>query len=151
MAKKNLKQLVVQANHIVEAHYRLSLNEQKIIRAMISRIKPDDEDFQPISFSVEELTEMIGVSGDYHTEIRKVTEGLLVRTLHIHNPKEKSYLSVNWISSYKFLQILLRQGIRRVRVFAEPKAVSDTTQRAIHSLSITKRHAAKQLIFNSDI
>lgn len=102
MAKKNLKQLVVQGNKIIESHYRLSLNENKVIRAMISRIKPDDKEFEPIRFTVKELSEMMGVSGDYYTEIKKITEGLLTRVLRIHNPQKESYLSVNWISSVEY-------------------------------------------------
>ncbi|MBF0459107.1 MAG: replication initiation protein [Nitrospirae bacterium] len=103
MAKKALKHLVVKSNELVEAHYRLSLNEQKIILAMISRIKPDDADFKPIRFSVEELTEMMGVSGGaYHTEIRAIANNLRHRDLHIYNSKEDSYLDIGWLSASKY-------------------------------------------------
>ncbi|MBF0459101.1 MAG: replication initiation protein [Nitrospirae bacterium] len=99
---KIAKYLVVKSNELIESHYRLSLNEQKIILAMISRIKPDDKDFTPIRFSVEELTAMMGVSGEYHAEIRKVVNILRHRDLHIHNPQEDSYLDVSWLSSSKY-------------------------------------------------
>ena len=103
MAKKNLKHLVVKSNELVEAHYRLSLNEQKIILAMISRIKPEDKDFEPIRFSVEELTELMGVSGGvYYTEIRDIARALRIKTLHIYNPNEDSYLDIGWLSASKY-------------------------------------------------
>ncbi|MBF0555934.1 MAG: replication initiation protein [Nitrospirae bacterium] len=103
MAKKNLKNLVVKANELVEAHYRLSLNEQKIILAMISRIKPDDADFKPIRFSIEELTGMIGVSGGaYHTEIRDIARDLRIKTLRLYNSIEDSYLDVGWLSASEY-------------------------------------------------
>jgi len=103
MAKKSLKQLVVKSNELVEAHYRLSLNEQKIILAMISRIKPDDKDFTPIRFTVEELTTMLDVSGGaYHTEIRKLANSLRHKDLHFYNQAEDSYLDVGWVSSSKY-------------------------------------------------
>jgi plasmid replication initiation protein len=97
-----LKHKVVKSNDMVEAHYRLSLNEQKIIYAMISRIRPDDADFKPYKFTIEEITEMLGVSGEYHAEIRKIAKGLLVKTLHIHNQEEQSYLDVCWLSASKY-------------------------------------------------
>ncbi|KWT85465.1 replication initiation protein [Candidatus Magnetominusculus xianensis] len=102
MAKKNLKQLVVKSNELIEAHYRLSLNEQKIILCMISKIKPDDKDFTPIRISVEELTAMLDVSGKYHAEIRKLANSLRHRDLHIHNPQEEFYLDTSWLSASKY-------------------------------------------------
>ena len=57
----NKKTLVVQSNSLVQAKYRLSVEEQKIIKILISQIQRDDKDFQNYEFRIRELAEMLGM------------------------------------------------------------------------------------------
>ncbi|MBF0467250.1 MAG: replication initiation protein, partial [Nitrospirae bacterium] len=101
--KLNKKSLVVKSNEINEAHYRLSLNEQKVILAMISQIKPEDEDFKSYRFTIDELTEMFNVTGnDYYSVIDKIATDLRIKTLRIYKPKTDSYLNIGWLSSSEY-------------------------------------------------
>ena len=50
--------MVVQSNRLIEARYRLTIEEQKIIKILISQIQRDDTDFQVYTFHVKELGEI---------------------------------------------------------------------------------------------
>jgi hypothetical protein len=50
-----MEELIVKSNKLVEARYKLSLQEQKIILTMISKIGKNDEDFKIINFNVREF------------------------------------------------------------------------------------------------
>lgn len=53
--------LVVQSNELIrKAHYGLTLTEQKVILYLISKIKPDDSEFQWYDFTVGELCRVFG-------------------------------------------------------------------------------------------
>ncbi|MEI2779833.1 MAG: replication initiation protein [Candidatus Competibacter sp.] len=56
----NKKSLVVQSNRLVEAKYRLSVEEQKIIKILVSQIQKEDEDFKDYEFRIKDLAELLG-------------------------------------------------------------------------------------------
>ena len=107
--------LVNKHNELVEAKYRLSLQEQRLIAFMAAEIKPDDQDFKPYKFVVKDFAELLGLPKDrYYTELKKVTRSLLNRTLTIK--KEKSLLQINWLSSAEYFE---REGY--VELCFDPK------------------------------
>ncbi len=55
--KKYEDKLVVKANKIIEASYKLTLEEQKIILYMAGQIQPSDEVFKPIRLSLSEFAD----------------------------------------------------------------------------------------------
>ena len=58
----NRQQLVVKSNDLIQrTRYDLSLQEQKIVLYVISKIKPTDEELQEYSFTMRELCEMCGI------------------------------------------------------------------------------------------
>jgi len=98
-----MEDLIVKSNRLVEARYRLSLQEQKIILTMISKIGKDDEDFKTINFNVREFAELIGVRPDsYYNELKQITKGLLEKALVIRS--EKRELQVGWLSSAEYYE-----------------------------------------------
>ena len=96
------KSLVVQANHVIEARYRLSLEEQRLIKVLISKIEPGDEDNKIYRLKATDIAELFEVTDDhiYHT-LRQVTAKLLKQVLFIK--REGSELQVNWLSSAEYL------------------------------------------------
>ena len=95
--------LVNKHNELVEAKYRLSLQEQRLIAFMCAEIKPEDKNFKTYRFVVKDFAELLGLPKDrYYTELKKVTRGLLSRTLTIK--KEKSILQINWLSSAEYFE-----------------------------------------------
>jgi hypothetical protein len=93
--------IVRQANDLIESMYRLpTISEERIIRLLISQIKPNDEDFKTYRISVADFAKVFGIeetSGRLYEQIDRATEALTTRKLNIR--MGKSYLHVNWLSS----------------------------------------------------
>ena len=96
----NRKSIAVKSNYLVEAKYRLSLQEMQIALWLLTQIKAEDEDFCPHELGVSNLAQMLGVEVDgKYAKIRAVTKNLMRRVLEIYDPEKDEYLQVNWISS----------------------------------------------------
>lgn len=96
----NKKTLVVQSNRLVEAKYRLSVEEQKIVKILISQIQKDDKDFQDYEFHVKELAELLGMKHkDPYGVLQKITERLMTRVLKFYNQETQTLLQASWLSS----------------------------------------------------
>lgn len=93
-------ELVIQHNHLVEARYRLSLQEKRIILWLLTQIKPNDCDFKAHRLEIVEFSKMIGLKVDnQYSQLQEVTLNLMKRVLKIHEPTTKSVLQVAWLSS----------------------------------------------------
>ena len=84
-------------NKFVEARYKLTIEEQRILLALISLIQPDDEDFKDYKIPVSVLKELTGTKRkDIYTAIKEAVERLLKRTIIIET--EKDFEAFNLIS-----------------------------------------------------
>lgn len=93
--------IVSQANKLIEARYKLNLNEHKIIRYVISKLDSiNQKDFTFLEFDLKEFTELLGTTEKRYDEIRKVVRSLRRRELII-NTDEKEII-MGWISSIEF-------------------------------------------------
>jgi len=69
--------LVVKSNDIIQkARFQLSLQEQKIILYLISRIKPSDEDFVHHDFSIVEFCKVCGIDHSSGGNYKAVKEAI---------------------------------------------------------------------------
>lgn len=101
MKNKKSKALIVKSNEMIEASYKLTLQEQRIILYMASKIMPDDEDFKPVRLYIDEFLKMIQVDGkSKHKEIEEITNKLRKRDLIIKKPE--STLQIGWLSSAEY-------------------------------------------------
>ena len=72
------KNLVVQHNKIVEARYRLSIGEQRVIKLLISMIEKDDVDFKEYRINVSDLISLLGIkTSDIYSSVKRATEKLI--------------------------------------------------------------------------
>lgn len=93
--------LIVKSNYIVEASYKLSLGEQRVIYVLTSMIKLDDKEFKVYKLTVKEFTKILGTkSKDMYAQVARYVEGLRDRDLTI--VKEKSILKTKWLSSAEY-------------------------------------------------
>ncbi|MFN7633091.1 MAG: replication initiation protein, partial [Cyanobacteriota bacterium] len=78
----NERHFVVKSNALIEARYRLSLQESHVILWLLTQIRPDDEDFKTHELNVDEFSRMVGlnVKGQY-SELQKIIENLMRRIL----------------------------------------------------------------------
>lgn len=101
MKNKKSNALIVKSNEMIEASYKLTLQEQRIILYMASKIMPDDEDFKPVRLYIDEFLKMIQVDGkSKHKEIEEITNKLRKRDLIIKKPE--STLQIGWLSSAEY-------------------------------------------------
>ena len=91
---------IVKRNSLIEARYRLSLQEIHVILWLLTQIKPDDEDFKLHTMKVSEFAKMVGVRVDgKYDEIQKVTLKLMQRVMKIYEPENKKLIQVSWLSA----------------------------------------------------
>ena len=108
---KNKNCVVVKSNKLIEAKYKLSLNEQRLIHTLISKIKSDDEEFKAYYIKVAELKDLFHIEDTtYYSKIKKITENLLGKTLSIQ--EKDGLLQINWISSAKYID---KRGMVRLK------------------------------------
>jgi plasmid replication initiation protein len=100
---KESNKYVVKSNSLVEARYRLSLQESHVIYWLLTQIRPDDEDFKSHQMSISEFSKMIGVEVDnQYSKLRDVTQNLMRRILNIYEHEKNEWLQVAWLSSARY-------------------------------------------------
>ncbi|MBF0518521.1 MAG: replication initiation protein [Nitrospirae bacterium] len=101
----NKKDLVTKANEINEAHYRLSVYEQKLLLTMISMIEPSDEDFKEYKIKISDFAKLLDIDvkhGNVYEKVKYVANELRKRELNLYDSETDSYLNVGWLSSSKY-------------------------------------------------
>lgn len=92
--------LIVKSNDLIEANYRLTALEQKIIHRLIMTINKNDEDFKDYRFRVAEFMELAKTSDKtLYKSIQQTTYSLLGKRITIHDKDSKRLLQVCWLSS----------------------------------------------------
>lgn len=99
--------MIRKANHLIEASYKLSAIEQKVIAILASSIKAEDKDFQSYPVRIKEFQQFTGVSSNNYDQLEEVVLGLKEKNLKIIYPDEdgkKVTLNVSWLSSTKYTE-----------------------------------------------
>jgi len=102
--------LIVKNNKLVESRYKLSLQEQKLILILTSKIQKKDDDLKRYEFTAKKLADFLGVSKDkYYSSLKQITKKLLGRVFQtIENDKLTQY---NWISVAEYDEGVVRIGL----------------------------------------
>ena len=58
------KAIVVKHNKLIEARYRLTLQETRIILWLLSEIQQGDKDFRKYRVKISDLADFVGISDD---------------------------------------------------------------------------------------
>lgn len=94
---------VIKSNSLVEARYRLSLQEMHVIYWLLTQIKPEDEEFKIHKLEIVEFAKIIGIkSENQYKELRKVTKRLIQRAMEIYQPDTQEYIQFSWLSSARY-------------------------------------------------
>ncbi len=108
MSSKKL--IVYKSNEVIEAGYRLTLNEQRVILACIAQVNSVEELLITDEFelSASKFASLFSVSKDAaYLALIDVAESLFKRYVVIENPyknkPEISVLRTNWISSIEYI------------------------------------------------
>lgn len=100
MSEKNL---IVQHNKIIEAKYKLSIGEQRLIKVLVSMIEKDDEDFKVYQISIKHLSDLLGISdNDFYKRVENISKKLISNVLTFKNEDGRK-LQVAWLSSADYI------------------------------------------------
>lgn len=99
---KRKNYLVWKANKLIEARYKLSLNEQKFVLKTISKLKPTDENFGEYVITVDEFYRILGLESKKtaYRDLKRISKSILKKPLTI--PEPDGDLICNWFSSIKY-------------------------------------------------
>ena len=92
---------IVKHNDLIQkSRFQLSMQEQKIILYLISKIKPEDSEFQIYSLSIQDFCKVCGIdykSGKNYKDIRDTVKTLADKSLWVKLDNGKETL-VRWIN-----------------------------------------------------
>jgi plasmid replication initiation protein len=107
---KHQSLVVCKANQVIEAGYRLSLNEQRVVLACISQVNSMEELLKTDEFelSAKDFAILFDISEDRaYSELQEVAKNLYQRSLTIYNPDTKrpklKKLETRWISAIGYM------------------------------------------------
>jgi plasmid replication initiation protein len=99
--------IVRKSNSLIEATYKLSTVEQKVILFLASTLKPDDDDFKPYRFHIREFQKFLKKADANYSWLEQNILSLKNKNLHIvyeNAERKKVILNVNWLSSSKYVE-----------------------------------------------
>jgi plasmid replication initiation protein len=100
---KNLN-IIAKSNDLIEAQYRLSLNEQRLILLLISVIQPEDDDFYDYDLRVSEFAIMFGIENvkNIHALVEEASKNLVGKRLDLSEGDNKKYVA--WLSHAEYIE-----------------------------------------------
>ena len=109
--------LVKQHNKLIEARYKLSITEQRLIRMLISMIERDDEDFKQYAVRVVDLATILNIKGgDIYPAIERAVNKLMDTPIKFNDGDD--LVNVRWLSSSRYQS---KKGIALLRFDPELK------------------------------
>lgn len=108
--------IVKKSNYfIMNCSYDLSLEEQKLILTLASMVQPEDEDFKPYKFKINDFMELLGVETQTkYTEVPKITKELMKKVFEIE--EDDTLIQTAWLSSATY-----RKGSGMVELEFSPR------------------------------
>lgn len=97
--------LVVKHNKLIEAKYRLTLQEKRILLWLMSEIQAGDKDFKRYRVRIADLAHFVGISNDggrLYREIAAVTGRLRKREIDINDMDRNVTIQATWIASAEY-------------------------------------------------
>jgi len=108
------KLMVVKSNYLVEASYRLTITEQKIMYMIISQINKTDTNFKDYEFRVNDFINLLRLKGQSaYTDLKASIRLLRSRTFTVKysiNDKSKELIT-GWIINAEYEQGVLKFNI----------------------------------------
>lgn len=113
----NQNELIVKSNNLIEASYRLTTQEQRIILLIASMVKSTDQDFQEYYIDIRSFMDLIGVTGkSKYAEIKDITKKLRERTIIIKDLEKNTETQMGWVSSFTYFN---NEGY--IQIMLDPK------------------------------
>lgn len=95
----NNSDIAVQHNNLIQAKYSLTLQEQRIVLWLSSKVHKDDEEFKNHEIKITAFCNLAGIkSKNMYKEIEKTTESLMQKVLKIKKIDSNSLMQISWLS-----------------------------------------------------
>ena len=105
-----MKDLIVKSNHVIEASYRLTLNEQRLVLACIQKIKKGQriDPATPFVVTASDFSDMFAVSLDRaYSELQTVADRLYERSVTVYQPDPEeptlAATKTRWITAIDYI------------------------------------------------
>ena len=94
---------VIKSNHLNEARYKLSKEEQKLLLFVVAMLKEDGENFiKGSKIYVKDFISLLGITGhNKYERVALMTESLLEKRLIIRTTE--SLTQMNWFTTFKYI------------------------------------------------
>jgi len=99
--KKNL--VIRKSNELIEARYKLSIAEQRLVVLLASEISPNDEDFKSYEIRVSDFAKMFGLENckSMYKEIQKSAKELVSKRIDLSRNGKEIYTT--WLSYVEYI------------------------------------------------
>lgn len=99
--RANNNNVVTKSNILIEANYKLTITEQKIVLYLVSKIRKDDDDFKTYTLPIKQFYELLGYKGNpKYSEMKKITKNLIGKVVEIK--EEKKLKQMSWLSYVEY-------------------------------------------------
>jgi len=99
---KPVEHVVTKSNTLIEANYRLTLTQQRLVLLMASMVEPGDEDFKTYRIYVRDLLDILDVDRSHlYTQMILMIRNLMKIVVTINLPDGK-YFDTHWIDGQKY-------------------------------------------------
>ena len=102
--------IVCKSNQVIEAGYKLSLNEQRVVLACVGQVKSIEELLKTDEFelSAKDFSKLFNISEDRaYSELQEIAKTLYHRSLTINNPDPKrpklKKIETRWVSAIGYI------------------------------------------------
>lgn len=96
-------QIVRKSNELIEARYKLSIAEQRLVLLLASEITPDDEDFKDYEIRVADFAKMFELEkcNAMYAEVQKAAKELVGKRLDLSKNGKEIYTT--WLSYVEYI------------------------------------------------
>jgi plasmid replication initiation protein len=96
-------QIIRKSNELIEARYKLSVAEQRLVMLLASEISPDDEDFKSYEIRVSDFAKMFGLEkcNSMYSEVQKAAKELVGKRLDLSRNGKEIYTT--WLSYVEYI------------------------------------------------
>jgi plasmid replication initiation protein len=97
-------QVIRKSNELIEARYRLSVWEQRLILTLLMQVSAKDEDFKRYKIGISELAKLWNLGNNYtacYEDVQKAAESLVTKAIQISDDPSISKV-VSWLAYVEY-------------------------------------------------
>lgn len=100
------KAIIVQSSELVEANYKLSIAEQRLILALASQIDTKKEDFEIVKVTAKSLSEVCNfTSKNNYAQLQQTVKKILNRSIIIKRRNSNDWYGTHWVQSCEYRSV----------------------------------------------